>query len=53
MRLTSAVQAPELLGWKKFSVDMIIRARESRAFDPARYVFNFTRCIFFNSGEDR
>jgi len=34
--LTSAVQEPELDGWKKLSVETIKRARESNALQPAR-----------------
>ena len=35
--LRSAVQVPEFDGWKKLSVEMIIRERESKALLPARY----------------
>lgn len=33
---TSDVQDPELDGWKNDSVEAIIFARESRAFEPAK-----------------
>jgi len=41
--LKSEVQLPELLGWKKLSVDIIILAKESKALQPARYVFGEAR----------
>lgn len=49
---TSVVHAPEFDGWKKLSVDAISLARESKAFDPARYVFPLDGAVF-PSGTER
>lgn len=44
--LRSAVQVPEFDGWKKLSVEIIIRERESKALLPARYAL----VVFVASG---
>ena len=49
---TSDVQLPELVGWKKLSVEAISFASESSALHPARYVFVF-RGLPFPKGEDK
>ena len=49
--LTSAVQAPELDGWKKLSTVAISLARLSSALEPARYVFIFTCPPLLNGAE--
>lgn len=48
---TSAVQAPELEGWKKLSVEAINFAKESRAIDPAKYVFALGNARFPRGAE--
>jgi hypothetical protein len=56
--LRSAVQVPEFDGWKKLSVEIIIRDRESNALLPARYALVFlwasgcpaSRCSAFRDG---
>ena len=50
--LTSAVQAPELDGWKKLSTVAISLARLSSALEPARYVFIFP-CPPLPNGAER
>ena len=50
--LTSAVQVPELDGWKKLSTVAISLARLSSAFEPARYVLIFP-CPPFPKGAER
>lgn len=50
--LTSAVQAPELDGWKKLSTVAISLARLSSALEPARYVFIFP-CPPLANGAER
>ena len=50
--LTSAVQVPELDGWKKLSTVAISLARLSSALEPARYVFIF-KCPPLLSGAER
>ena len=51
-KLTSAVQDPELDGWKKLSTVAISFARLSNALEPARYVFIFL-CPPLLSGAER
>lgn len=51
-KLTSAVQDPELDGWKKLSTVAINLARLSNALEPARYVFVFP-CTPLPNGAER
>ena len=51
-KLTSAVQDPELDGWKKLSTVAISFARLSNALEPARYVFAFP-CPTLPKGAER
>lgn len=48
---TSDVQVPELLGWKKLSVEKMSLASESSAFEPAKNVF--LERPFFPMGDDK
>lgn len=51
--LTSFVQAPEFVGWKKLSTEAISLARESSALEPPRYMGLPVYIPFLPSGADR